>query len=117
MKIKNTVKRFTGVLFAMILAVSFLLPAQAATYAYNSGRLVTNPTNSKLKQAVTTGGSAYDDRGYGINAYLGAGVGIIGEDDQWRTINFTGSTTRSIASGYHADVVGGLYYCGPEDKK
>ena len=103
MKIKNTVKRFTGVLFAMILAVSFLLPAQAATYAYNSGRLVTNPTNSKLKQAVTTGGSAYDDRGYGINAYLGAGV--------------AGSTTRSIASGYHADVVGGLYYCGPEDKK
>lgn len=117
MKIKNTIKRFSGILFAMVLAAAFLLPVQAASsYKYNSGRLMTNPSNSSLKQAVTTGGSAYDDRGNALNAYLGAGVARIGEKDTWRTIYFTGSTSRSISSGYYKNVVGGLYYCGPENR-
>ena len=32
MKIKNTIKRFSGILFAMVLAAAFLLPVQAASY-------------------------------------------------------------------------------------
>lgn len=117
MRIKNTIKRFSGILFAMVLAAAFLLPVQAASYyKYNSGRLVINPNNSRQKQAITTGGSAYDDRGYGLNAFLCAGVEQINGNEEWNSIPFRSSTSKSVASGYYNDVLGGLYYCGPEDK-
>lgn len=118
MRIKRKIKKAAGILFAMVLAASFLLPVQAVSYyKYNSGRLVTNPNNSRQKQAITTGGSAYDDRGYALSAYLAAGVKRIGGNEEWENMSFKESTPKSIASGYYNDVVGGLYYCGPEEQK
>ena len=76
MKIKNTIKRFSGILFAMVLAASFLLPAQAATsgyvtYKWNKGYTQKSGDSTR---AVTEGGSAYDDRGYACRAQLVAGI-------------------------------------------
>ena len=103
MKIKNTIKRFSGILFAMVLAAAFLLPAQAATngyvtYKWNKGY---TQKSGNTTRAVTEGGSAYDDRGNACNAKLVAGVKspyVTNYSYGYR--NFTGSTTAKAYSPY-----------------
>ena len=98
------------------MAVSIILPVQAATEAARATYLeylneyrVYEGTKSA---AVTEGGSAYDDRGFAMNAYLVAGVVADGGVSSYGYCNITGYEPLAKAqSGFLNGVIQYIHDC------
>lgn len=111
---KTIVKKISGMFVLGTLAISVLLPTQAAvtrasTVLYNKGYL---EQNDNVKRAVTQGGRAYDDRGYPLRARLVAGLYIPGNSEHYYEYNvFSGSTSGSAATRYKENVTRGIHGC------
>lgn len=118
MRKRNIWKKISGAAAVGVMAVSIILPVQAATeaarannYTYYDAYL--EPLGNQ-KRAVTGGGSAYDDKGYALRAYLVAGVNISGSSSHDLTyVRFEGTALEPAITGFHYDVISGIHDCIP----
>ena len=116
MKKRNIWKKISGRAAVGTLAVSIILPAQAATEAaratyleYFNAYRVYEGTKSA---AVTVGGSAYDDRGMAMNAHLVAGVISNNGGSKYGYWNITGYDANARAeSGFLDGVIQYVHNC------
>lgn len=115
---KKYLEKISGAAAVGVMAVSIILPVQAATeaarannYTYYDAYL--EPLGNQ-KRAVTGGGSAYDDKGYALRAYLVAGVNISGSSSHDLTyVRFEGTALEPAITGFHYDVISGIHDCIP----
>lgn len=109
-------EKISGAAAVGVMAVSIILPVQAATEAaratyleyFNEYRVYEGTKSA----AVTEGGSAYDDRGFAMNAYLVAGVVADGGVSSYGYCNITGYEPLAKAqSGFLNGVIQYIHDC------
>lgn len=113
---KKYLEKISGAAAVGVMAVSIILPVQAATEAaratyleyFNEYRVYEGTKSA----AVTEGGSAYDDRGFAMNAYLVAGVVADGGVSSYGYCNITGYEPLAKAqSGFLNGVIQYIHDC------
>ena len=113
---KKYLEKISGAAAVRVMAVSIILPVQAATEAaratyleyFNEYRVYEGTKSA----AVTEGGSAYDDRGFAMNAYLVAGVVADGGVSSYGYCNITGYEPLAKAqSGFLNGVIQYIHDC------
>lgn len=113
---KHILRKISGAVAVGVLAAAAIVPVQAAveaaranSYTYNRGYMEQVGTQ---KRAITQGGSAYDDRGYGVSARLVAGLQIPGDSNRYFAYkHFSGSTSESAVTEYKNNVSYGIHGC------
>lgn len=113
---KKYLEKISGAAAVGVMAVSIILPVQAATEAaratyleyFNEYRVYEGTKSA----AVTEGGSAYDDQGFAMNAYLVAGVVADGGVSSYGYCNITGYEPLAKAqSGFLNGVIQYIHDC------
>ena len=113
---KKYLEKISGAAAVGVMAVSIILPVQAATEAaratyleyFNEYRVYEGTKSA----AVTEGGSACDDRGFAMNAYLVAGVVADGGVSSYGYCNITGYEPLAKAqSGFLNGVIQYIHDC------
>mgnify|MGYP001860273144 CR=1 FL=1 len=99
MKKRNIMKKLSGIAIVTALCICAILPTQAAVTRANSVRYLHGYKvyEGSKSAAVTEGGSAYDDRGYALNAHVYAKVTTATGETNVGTGNFTGYNSKVIA--------------------
>ena len=115
MRKRNIWKKISGAAAVGVMAVSIILPVQAATEAARATYYLEHFNEYRVYEgtksaAVTEGGSAYDDRGFAVNAHLVAGV-INADESNYGYRNFIGSTNESAKSAFLDGVIQYVHDC------
>ena len=110
-------EKISGAAAVGVMAVSIILPVQAATEAARATYYLEHFNEYRVYEgtksaAVTEGGSAYDDRGFAMNAYLVAGVVADGGVSSYGYCNITGYEPLAKAqSGFLNGVIQYIHDC------
>ncbi len=112
---KKYLEKISGAAAVGVMAVSIILPVQAATEAARATYYLEHFNEYRVYEgtksaAVTEGGSAYDDRGFAVNAHLVAGV-INADESNYGYRNFIGSTNESAKSAFLDGVIQYVHDC------
>ena len=110
---KHILRKISGAVAVGVLAAAAIVPVQAAVARANSVRYFNayRVYNGTASAAQTQGGSAYDDRGYGLNAYLVAGVKTTTGDESYGYRRFIGYTDDMAESGFRNNVIEYVHDC------
>ena len=114
---KKYLEKISGAAAVRVMAVSIILPVQAATEAARATYYLEHFNEYRVYEgtksaAVTEGGSAYDDRGFAMNAYLVAGVVADGGVSSYGYCNITGYEPLAKAqSGFLNGVIQYIHDC------